>query len=440
MARIAASNSTLNTPIAAPSAMVEESSELRVTKSMRNALLPLIEELRKICEKEGSHGNRTVEAANLLLALFLAFFNTGMTTLRNMETASEHPDGLEWIGVKTPRTTLSDSLACLNPDLLLPILDDLIQRMPADWAGKNADFADLAKQIIAVDGSFFNLAADVSWALSQKPGGKKNTKAARLNVMLDCERGIPMGVSVRGKGESESAAMIKKLVACVVYVCDRGFYSHALISAILKIDSDFVIRVKSNTQLEEVKVLPVSKEDAEEWGVISDRLVTPSQWRGEGKAPILRETVLDVSNREGGRTRIRLLTSLKDVAARIVAMVYQRRWQVELFFRWLKVNVHYRHLFSHSPRGVQWQFYAGILATLAMCQQTGRKPGKHTLTAIKLSIAWGTDLSFSLSIAKRHEDQIARDGLLRKERIAKRKKEAQESAAKSTGSGVAKQN
>jgi hypothetical protein len=411
----------------------EDAPPVTVTKSMRNTLLPLADKFREICEENGGeHGNRKLEAPEVLLALLLAFFNPSLRTLRDMDLVSQRSEGLDWLGKRLPKTTLSDSLACLDPELLRPLIADLMARMPA-VDHRHAELMQLTKKVIAVDGSFFNLAADVAWAISQRPRGKKSAKVARLNLHLDCASGVPEGVSVSGSGESESGVLRKNLTPGEIHVCDRGFYSHALIAEAVKKEADFVIRVRGNAQFtaEEKRVLET---DGDSFGVVSDRIGRLAEWKGDDESPLLREVVVEVENREGGTTRIRLLTTLLDLPARMIAMIYQRRWQVELFFRWLKVTANFRHLLSHSKRGVQWQFYAGIMAILAMVARTGRKPGKFTLKAVIWSMQGLGDLEGLLEGAKRMEDQMARDSLLRKQRTAKRKAEAEakDAAAKTT--------
>ncbi|MCB9950381.1 MAG: transposase [Planctomycetaceae bacterium] len=60
------------------------------------------------------------------------------------------------------------------------------------------------------------------------------------------------------------------------------------------------------------------------------------------------------------------------------AVAYRYRWQIELFFRWLKCVLGCRHLLSHCESGVTLQVYAAVIASLLISLWTGSKPSKRT--------------------------------------------------------------
>src|ERR1700730_18856082 len=77
--------------------------------------------------------------------------------------------------------------------------------------------------------------------------------------------------------------------------------------------------------------------------------------------------------------QVRLLTSLMDWPAYVIALLYRYRWQVELFLRWLKVWAGMEHLISHGKKGITLQFYVAVIACLLMHISTGRKVNKYML-------------------------------------------------------------
>ena len=64
--------------------------------------------------------------------------------------------------------------------------------------------------------------------------------------------------------------------------------------------------------------------------------------------------------------------------AELIAMDYRFRWQIELFFRWLKCILGCRHLLSTSQNGVEIQVYLALIASLLIAVWVGRKPTKRT--------------------------------------------------------------
>jgi len=73
-----------------------------------------------------------------------------------------------------------------------------------------------------------------------------------------------------------------------------------------------------------------------------------------------------------------LITDLMDVPAEVVALIYQHRWQIEVFFRFFKHVLGCRHLISHDSNGIEIQVYMGILACLLIAWWTGKRPTLRT--------------------------------------------------------------
>ena len=73
-----------------------------------------------------------------------------------------------------------------------------------------------------------------------------------------------------------------------------------------------------------------------------------------------------------GNHAIRLITDLLELPAHIIGLLYQQRWQIELFFRWLKVHNHFAHMVTHSQEGVHFVFYVMTIALLLHTLLHGR--------------------------------------------------------------------
>ena len=73
-----------------------------------------------------------------------------------------------------------------------------------------------------------------------------------------------------------------------------------------------------------------------------------------------------------------MATNALDLSAELIAIAYGYRWQIELFFRWLKCVLGCRHLLSQSASGVTIQVYCAIVAALMISLWVGGKPTKRT--------------------------------------------------------------
>ena len=89
------------------------------------------------------------------------------------------------------------------------------------------------------------------------------------------------------------------------------------------------------------------------------------------------------TDRQGQPVILTLITDKLDLDAELIALAYRYRWQIELFFRWLKCILGCRHLLSTSQNGVEIQVYLALIASLLIASLlialwTGRKPTKRT--------------------------------------------------------------
>ncbi len=88
---------------------------------------------------------------------------------------------------------------------------------------------------------------------------------------------------------------------------------------------------------------------------------------------------------------ITLATNLVDVPADVLAVVYQHRWTIELFFRFFKHVLGCRHLLSHDPVGIQIQTYCAMIVCLLISLWTGRKPTLRTFEMIQFYFSGWAD-------------------------------------------------
>ena len=73
-----------------------------------------------------------------------------------------------------------------------------------------------------------------------------------------------------------------------------------------------------------------------------------------------------------------LVTDRLDLPAEIIALLYQYRWQIELFFRWFKCILGCTHVLSYSKNGFSLQVYCALIASMLITLWSGRKPTKRT--------------------------------------------------------------
>jgi hypothetical protein len=329
-----------------------------------------------------AHGNTKLRADQLFLGLLLSFFDPLTRSLRLIEGRGDFAGRLDL--QRLARSTTSDALAAFDPKHLRPLIEDLRRRCPG-LERADTDLAGIARRIVAADGTYLTTLADVAWALHHTKSDGRTQGQVRANVQLDVADWVPQVVSLSGDdGESEPAAVAKDLMSGVLYVVDRNFLDFsAFIAPVLAKGNDLVLRVRANAPATKVIAnLPLTAEDTEA-GVVADELVELTG--RDAPDGTFRLVTIVTTNRRGEPETIRLLTNLIDakaVAARVIGAAYKLRWQIELFFKWLKCFARMDHLLSTSRRGITTQLYVAVIAVLLMHVQAGRRVSIYALAAL----------------------------------------------------------
>jgi Transposase DDE domain len=339
-----------------------------------------------------AHGNERLHLRGMVAGLLAAAFEPAVWSLRPIDDLSLHPKVKALTGVdRIARSTLSDAMKRCDPQALKPVIHAIAKQLP-QLGRLDPQTAQLTRRIIAADGSWFNLAGQVVDALQCSRGNKGTQCRVRLNLQIDVDGFYPTDFDVSGKDDgNEAAAFMRSIQSECIYLADRNFVSFAFINAVLKKNSNLVLRLKKGVLFDVHQTHALNDEDRTHQ-VLSDQtgLLPGPQSDGNADArscsskpptQILRLVrVWDEKN----KTEVMLLTDLLEVPAHVIAVLYRLRWQIELFLRWLKVLAGFEHLVNQSPRGITMQFYIAVLMTLLIHLQTGTRVSKYAL----LWVSW----------------------------------------------------
>ena len=383
--------------------------------------LALLMRHRKRLRGAYCHGNRLLMMDSVLTAHLLAFFNPTLRSLRTIEDFSLTQEAQAELDIQQVcRSTLSDANRVMDASLLEALIEDLRLRLP-DLPKMDGKLGQLLKRLRLVDGSYFAVSADVAWALRKRKAGSKDSddRLVRLDLQMCCVSGVPECVEINGWGTSEVAATARHIDSGVIYVADRGIFSFAWLNQMIQGQADFLLRIKTSQKMRVIRQNVLTAADLAA-GVFSDCIVVLKGSPGR-QAPQqeLREIrIVDASN--PGHI-VRILTNLLEIEAHLAGEVYRHRWQIELFFRWLKVHAHFRHLISHSRNGVLLSFYVAVIAVLLLYLHTERKPSKYAYNMLCLVAGGSATLEEIIPILERRE----REAELARQRLARKKAEKQ---------------
>jgi hypothetical protein len=385
--------------------------------------------------KKYDHGNRVLFYDHVVTAYLTMFFNPMLKSLRAFCDWSESPQGTEFLGsTRFCRSTFSDANALMDATLLEPLIEHLRRKIP-DLQTRDGQLGRLLDQVRVVDGSFFAAAADVAWAIhkrsSKKSTAKKRKRAGkpekfthgdkfihkvRLDLHMDGNC-LPVHLVICGKGCSESQSAAKKIDPHAIYIVDRGYNNFKYVSTLLSKSADLVLRLTEpiNFDSREEQILD---EDDRAANVLTDRIGqlsgSPHTWKDLPRQELREVVIFDPDHPD---KPIRLITSILDLPAHVIGQLYRWRWQIELFFRWLKVHAHFKHMISHSRNGMTMGFYVAVIAILLMYLHTGRPMSKYAYALLaQVASGWAT-IEDILPILERRERECEMD----RQRQAKRR-------------------
>jgi transposase len=251
------------------------------------------------------------------------------------------------------RNTLSNANKVRDWRIYADFAQALINRARPLYADEDIGL-DLDNTIYALDASTIDL------CLSLFPWAKfRSTKSAvKLHTLIDLRGNIPTFIDITD-GKVHDVNVLDILIAepGAFYIMDRGYLDFGRLFRIHKNSAFFVIRAKSNTQYKRRYSSPLSTEEKTN-GVKCDQIIvlTGVDSRHDYPEQLRRVKYYD---KEIDKT-FDFLTNNFTVPAQTIADLYKQRWQVELFFKWIKQHLRIKSFFGTSENAVKSQIWIAV--------------------------------------------------------------------------------
>jgi Domain of unknown function (DUF4372)/Transposase DDE domain len=210
---------------------------------------------------------------------------------------------------------------------------------------------DLDQSLYALDSTTIDL------CLSLFPWAKfrKHKAAVKMHTLLDLHGNIPTFIRITS-GVVHDVNLLDEILpeAGAIYVFDRGYIDFQRLFVFTLSSAFFVVRTKSNVLLQRRYSHPVDKST----GVRSDHIVILSAIDSAKVYPdtLRRVSYLDVKTRK----QFKFLTNNFTLPALTIAQIYKSRWQVELFFRWIKQHLRIKAFYGTSENAVKTQIWIAV--------------------------------------------------------------------------------
>ena len=279
---------------------------------------------------------------------------------------------------RVAKSTLADANEQRDWRLWEDLAKGLMRKARVLYAGEDLGL-ELENTVYALDSTTIDLSLSLfPWA------DFRSTKAGiKMHTQLDLRGPIPTCIHITGARKADFHLLDNLLFqAGAFYVMDRGYMDFARLARIVLAGAFFVTRAKSNLRF--TRHYSLSRDCLE--GVLSDQVGSPSLSKAatDFPYPLRRVRYFDAESSK----HLVFLTNNLEIPALTVAKLYKARWQIELFFKWIKGHLRIKHYFGTSPNAVKTQIWIAVAVYLmvAILHKQLQLPGRLHRTFQLLSI------------------------------------------------------
>ena len=307
---------------------------------------------RIVARYHGDHSVQTFPCTEQYRAMAFAQL-TYRESLRDIEAClSARPAKLWHMGFGGPvrRSTLADANEVRDWRIYAEFAQRLIAQARRLYVGESL-LVDLDNTVYALDSTTIDLCLSLfPWAHF------RSTKAAvKMHTLLDLRGNIPSFIHVSdGKVHDVHALDMIVPEAGAIYVMDRGYVDFARLHGLHQAGAFFVTRAKSNLNAHRVYSAPTDRTT----GVIADQTIALDGHYTRRDYPLHLRRVR-FRDAKTGKTLV-FLTNQTALSALTICDLYKGRWQVELFFKWIKQHLRIKMFYGTSENAVKTQIWIAV--------------------------------------------------------------------------------
>lgn len=291
-------------------------------------------------------------------------------------TLAPNRGALRLLGGKAPaRSTLSEANRNRPAELFVDLLNELTGHLnrPARRALKGA--------LRLIDSTHLGLGKRMQrWF-----GLHQGKVGAKLHVVFDpsVQKPVFFDISPARINDITAAKGLMPTEPGATYVFDLGYYDFAWWAKLATAECVFVTRLKCNTLLRDPEVRAVTPGGA----VLSDQVGRLSERMAGSRQNPFRQSGREIQVRIDTGKVLRLFTNDLTSPAEEIAALYKERWQIELFFKWIKQNLKITRFMGTSENAIRTQiavsFIAYLLVRLLQAAQKPAFPAAHILLIVR---------------------------------------------------------
>jgi len=320
-------------------------------------LLPRYDFQRIVNKYNGDYRTKHFKCWNQMACMMFAHIRQE-DSLRDIDISlNAHAGKLYHMGIQQcPKSTLADANERRDYRIYEELAKLLMQRARREYSGTDLAI-DVDNAVYALDASTIDLTLSLfPWAKFRKTKG-----AIKLHAMIDLRGNIPAFLTITdGKVHDVKAAPLVPIESSGIYVVDRAYIDFDWLRAIDETHAFFVTRLKRSIRWTRVVSHPVNKS----LGLRSDQEILLFSKQSKAKYP---KRLRRVSFRDETKNRtLVFLTNNFTLSAETIAALYKARWEIELFFKWIKQNLKVKSFYGTSPNAVKTQIWIAMIVYLIL--------------------------------------------------------------------------
>lgn len=311
---------------------------------------------------DGDYRTRDLNCWNQFIQLFFGQL-TSRNSLRDICTCLKaHRNKLYHLGIK--QSVNQSSLSRANERRDYRIFADfgnyLIQEVRPRYASEPIAGVNINNEEFALDSTTISLSVKLfSWA-----PGKYSRGAVKIHTLLDLRGNIPSFILITdGKYHDSNILDVLNPIPDAVYIMDKAYIDFKALFEMHKLGAFFISRSKSSM---DYSILETNYNIDERTGLRSDKIIALNGPKSKKlyPEPLRLVEFYDVEN----DNELSFLTNNFDITALEVANLYRNRWQIEIFFKWIKQNLIIKKLWGHSENAVNVHIWIAICTYLIIAK------------------------------------------------------------------------
>ena len=336
--------------------------------------LPRYEFEKCVKRYKGDFHTKSLSSYNHLLQLIFGQI-TSCTSLRDICLCLKaHQNNLYHLGIR--QQVNQSSLSRANEKRDYRIFQDfgyhLIEQVRPLFAKERTPLIDLDETIFALDSTSISVSINLAaWA-----SGKYSRGAVKMHTLLDLRGNIPTFIHISDGTWHDSNVMdYIQFESNAVYTMDKAYVDLTALNKMDSIGAYFVTRAKSVMRYRIIETMDTNEDD-----ILADQLVMLTGHKSSRLYPKpLR--IVQYRNAETNE-ELTFISNNMDISALDIANIYRNRWQIEVFFKWIKQNMTVKRMWGYSENAVRIHLWTAIISYLLMAKIKANLQTEYSITEV----------------------------------------------------------